>query len=106
MIPIVDFTIADRTAMFLLNCDRRLRSDCNKKIADCSCFGILLLLRQSCHENPNVEQINIEKLILFQRCDDKDMIYTAQQKNESTLLHTYVLNEFLTADHSCTAKYL
>ena len=31
--------------------------------------------------------------------------YTASQKHESTLLHTYVLNEFLTADRSCTAKY-
>ena len=28
------------------------------------------------------------------------MIYTASQKHESTLLHTYVLKEFLTADHS------
>ena len=27
-------------------------------------------------------------------------MYNAQQKHESTLLHTYVLNEFLTADHS------
>ena len=25
-------------------------------------------------------------------------IYTVQQKHESNLLHTYVLNEFLTAD--------
>ena len=31
--------------------------------------------------------------------------YTAPQKHESTLLHTYVLNEFLTANHSCTTKY-
>ena len=31
--------------------------------------------------------------------------YTAQQKHESTLLHTYVLNAFLTADRSCTTKY-
>ena len=31
--------------------------------------------------------------------------YTASQKNESTLLHTYVLNEFLTADRSYTTKY-
>ena len=28
--------------------------------------------------------------------------YTASKKHESTLLHTYVLNEFLTADRSCT----
>ena len=28
--------------------------------------------------------------------------YTTPQKHESTLLHTYVLNEFLTADRSCT----
>ena len=27
------------------------------------------------------------------------------QKHESTLLHFYVLNEFLKADRSCTAKY-
>ena len=31
--------------------------------------------------------------------------YTTSQKHESTLLHTYVLNEFLTADRSCTTKY-
>ena len=31
--------------------------------------------------------------------------YTDSQKHESTLLHTYVLNEFLTADHSCTTKH-
>ena len=28
-----------------------------------------------------------------------DMKYTAPQKHESTLLHTYVLNKFLTAVH-------
>ena len=33
------------------------------------------------------------------------MSYTASQKHESALLHTYVLNEFLTADRSCTTKY-
>ena len=31
--------------------------------------------------------------------------YTASQKHESTLLHTYVLNEFLTADNSCKTQY-
>ena len=31
--------------------------------------------------------------------------YTASQKHESTLLHTYVMNEFLIADRSCTKKY-
>ena len=31
--------------------------------------------------------------------------YNASQKHESTLLHTYVLNEFLTADSSCTTKH-
>ena len=31
--------------------------------------------------------------------------YTASQEHESTLLHTDVLDEFLTADHSCTTKY-
>ena len=31
--------------------------------------------------------------------------YTAQQKHESTLLHTYVLNEFLTADRLGTINY-
>ena len=31
--------------------------------------------------------------------------YTASQKHESTLLHTYVLIEVLTADRSCTTKY-
>ena len=33
-------------------------------------------------------------------------IYTAPQKHKYTSLHTYVLNEFLTADHSFTTKYL
>ena len=28
-------------------------------------------------------------------------IYTASQKHESTLLHTYVMNEYLTDDRSC-----
>ena len=32
--------------------------------------------------------------------------YNASPKNESTLLHTYVLNEFLKADRSFTTKYL
>ena len=31
--------------------------------------------------------------------------YNASEKHESTLLHTYELNEFLTADHPCTTKY-
>ena len=31
-------------------------------------------------------------------------IYTARQKHESTLLHTYLMNEFLTAERSCTTK--
>ena len=31
--------------------------------------------------------------------------YNASQKHESTLLHTYTLNEFLTADRSCTAIF-
>ena len=31
--------------------------------------------------------------------------YNASQKHESTLLHTYVMNEFLTADRSFTTKY-
>ena len=30
--------------------------------------------------------------------------YTAPQKHESTLLHMYVVNEFLTADRSCTVQ--
>ena len=33
-------------------------------------------------------------------------IYTDSQKHESTLFHMYVLNEFLTAHHSCTKKDL
>ena len=37
--------------------------------------------------------------------DKSVSIYTDLQKHESTLLHTYVLNEFLTADRLCTAKY-
>ena len=31
--------------------------------------------------------------------------YTDSQKHESTLLHTYILNEYLTADHSCTTIF-
>ena len=40
--------------------------------------------------------------------DTKDVapnIYNASQKYESTLLHKYVLNEFLPYDRSCTTKY-
>ena len=33
------------------------------------------------------------------------LIYRNSQKHESTLLHTYVLNEFLTCYRSCTTKY-
>ena len=33
-------------------------------------------------------------------------IYRNSQKHKSTLLHTYVLNEFLTAERSCKTKYL
>ena len=32
--------------------------------------------------------------------------YTASQKHESTLFHTYVLNEIFAADCSCTTKVL
>ena len=32
-------------------------------------------------------------------------MYTDSQKHESTLLHTYALNKFLTANRSCTTKY-
>ena len=32
-------------------------------------------------------------------------MYTAPQKHESTLLHTHVLDELLTADRLCTTKY-
>ena len=31
--------------------------------------------------------------------------YRNSQKHKSTLLHTYVLNQFLTAERSCTTKY-
>ena len=33
------------------------------------------------------------------------IVYTATQKHESTLLHTYVLNTYLTAYRSCKTKY-
>ena len=36
---------------------------------------------------------------------DISKMYTDSQKHESPLLHTYVINEFLTADRSCTTKY-
>ena len=39
----------------------------------------------------------VEVIIIF--------LYTASQKHESTLLHTYVLNEFWTADRLCPTKY-
>ena len=38
--------------------------------------------------------------------ENKGYVYNALQKYESTLLHTYVLNEFLTAELSYTTKYL
>ena len=33
------------------------------------------------------------------------ILYTDSQKHESTLLHTYVVNEFLTADRACITTY-
>ena len=45
---------------------------------------------------------------LTQRKTDEfklESTYNASQKHESTFLHTYVLNEFLTADRSCTTNY-
>ena len=37
--------------------------------------------------------------------DETASIYNPLQKHESTLLHTYELNEYLAADRSCTTKY-
>ena len=37
--------------------------------------------------------------------DSRLFMYRNSQKHEFILLHTYVLNEFLTADRSCTTKY-
>ena len=33
-----------------------------------------------------------------------DLYYKKSQKKESSFLHTYVLNEFSTVDHSCTVQ--
>ena len=41
-------------------------------------------------------------LAVFETCVFR--VYTALEKDESTLLHMYVLYEFLTADRSCTTK--
>ena len=46
--------------------------------------------------------LEYERRLIFEMCL---RMYTDSQKHESTLLHTYVLNEFLTADRSCTTKY-
>ena len=48
--------------------------------------------------------IQHKKKILF-ALDSKAHAYNASQKHESTLLHKYVLNEFLTADRSFITKY-
>ena len=45
------------------------------------------------------------KYVILYVCWRLYSYYTDSQKHESTLLHTYVLNEFLTADNSCTTKY-
>ena len=45
-----------------------------------------------------------DKLTRLKTIRASRQIYTASQKHESTLLYTYVLNEFLTADRSCTKK--
>ena len=42
---------------------------------------------------------------MFARNGRLNRSYNAPQKHVSTLLHTYVLNQFLTADRSCTTKY-
>ena len=34
-----------------------------------------------------------------------NVLYNTLQKHESTLLHMYVLNKFLTADYSFSTKY-
>ena len=45
------------------------------------------------------------KFIRVLLCDLQTMMYRNSQKHESTLIHTYVLNEFLTADRSFTTTY-
>ena len=39
------------------------------------------------------------KMHLFNHVKRYTQIYNDSQKHESTLIHMYVLNEFLTADH-------
>ena len=61
----------------------------------------------------NVKLLNMYLMIVVKR-DVKALIifhpkhistYRNSQKNESILLHRYVLNEYLTADRSCTTKH-
>ena len=47
----------------------------------------------------------IKELFASIECHHMAETYTASQKHESSLLHTYVLNEFLTADRLYTTKY-
>ena len=48
-------------------------------------------------------KIQLDSLLLSESNQSKYcQMYIASQKHESTLLHSYVLNEFLTADRSCS----
>ena len=55
--------------------------------------------------NPRVIARIGERVELRCHAKVKSYRYNASQKHESTLLHTYVLNEFLTADRPCTTKF-
>ena len=50
------------------------------------------------------EKVLLDMFSLAQKLEPSlySSVYNASQKHESTLLHTYVLNEFLTANCSCT----
>ena len=61
----------------------------------------VLFINDLSNGNQNANRNPIEKFSKKKTCL---LNYTASQKHESTLLHMYVLNEFLTADRSCTTK--
>ena len=71
-------------------------------------FKLISDFDQRFHRNSSQNGVESLRLVFekihFETCK-KIVIYTDSQKHESTLLHTYVLNEFLTADHSSTTKY-
>ena len=67
-------------------------------------LSILFHIKNRIERNSSKKCINTT-LRFLSLCWYQELFYTASQKHESTLLHAYVLNEFLIAERLCTTKY-